>query len=687
MVELNYSKKQLKPLIEKFNIDVENDSNFHDIIMMFDGQTNYHMWAIKLFYGKVCGLDVIHRIKDWSETFKTEIKNLVKQNIIAYTTTNDLQGLFTEMRGLELLKNVREGASWFNTAQKKLIVDTLLKNPSGQNFNGLDAFMNQNTLVKWEKVFKGISRLAKTRREKLISTSSALYDIRDLFNHIENALSATYEWNREDLIAYMENNTPDCEIVFDKDNVMVLNIPSFKSSRALCGKGRTAWCLTREERYFKQYVLDPRDAKQYFLFDFNKREDNELAHIGFTVRRSEGIVNAHSTSNNNMCGEGIMVDGKRVNVQAALKMCNIPLCTYMDIKKPSYGWSMESILKMFASRTEDFSLSCNKNNVLIINVLTNNGATLLLKHSFIRNSYWQVNNSTKLYVVLNLNGDYKNDDACILIRYVNDRYGSVTLDRMLDTYNSTLPNDYLEKFDIKTSDYLNRENIDPKVLLHKLINEHQEKEAIRLLEQNENMDVNHVFESNLPIFAAIEQKMFNLFESIVNHSKFDSKTTDGYGETVLHRLLYAYDTNSPANSEVNVNVQRLINMMLSSNNIDLNVQDINAETALSVAACEPQLLWVVERLVNNTKVNVNIADDFNFTPLGTAINAKNIEAIKLLGTRPDLVIRKCDVDNAKKQGFNLYDVIEPNDNSEDGLVIQEDLNELSEIFAKAFGCL
>ena len=50
MVELNYSKKQLKSLIEKFNVDVENDGNFHEIIAMFDGQTNYHMWAMKLFW-------------------------------------------------------------------------------------------------------------------------------------------------------------------------------------------------------------------------------------------------------------------------------------------------------------------------------------------------------------------------------------------------------------------------------------------------------------------------------------------------------------------------------------------------------------------------------------------------------------------------------------------------------------
>ena len=215
----------------------------------------------------------------------------------------------------------------------------------------------------------------------------------------------------------------------------------------------------------------------------------------------------------------------------------------------------------------------------------------------------------------------------------------------------------------------------------------EEKEAVKLIENEKNMDVNYLFDSNLPIFASIENKMFNLFEAIVNHNKFDNKATDGYGETVFHRLLYAYDTTSPETNKDNMSIKRMINMMLDSNNVDFNAQDINAETVLSVACVEPSLLWVVERLVNNTNVNVNITDDFNFTPLGTAINAKNIDAIRILGTRPDLVIRKRDVENAKKQGFNLYDIIAPNDNSEDELVVQNEINELSEIFARAFGCL
>jgi hypothetical protein len=38
----------------------------------------------------------------------------------------------------------------------------------------------------------------------------------------------------------------------------------------MCGNGRTGWCLTREERYFNQYVKEQRDATQYFVFDFSK---------------------------------------------------------------------------------------------------------------------------------------------------------------------------------------------------------------------------------------------------------------------------------------------------------------------------------------------------------------------------------------------------------------------------------
>ena len=687
MIEMNYSKRQIKPIIEKYNIAVETDENFREIILMFNGQTNYQIWALKLFYNNICSIAVLARIRDWAIENPTEIKNLIRQNIVSYTKAEEMSGLFNEMRGLTLLKNLREGAAWFNTDQRKLLVDALTKNASGNIMNGLEAMTNISVLVEWEKLFNGVKRMAKTRKEKLISTSSALRDLSALHAHIKNALTETYEWNREDMLSYMEQNTPDCQVVFDKNNVVVLNVPSFKSSQSLCGKGRTCWCLTREDRYFRQYVTDC-GAKQYFLFDFNKREDHQLAHIGFTVHKTNGITNAHSCRNDNMCGSGINVDGERVNIQMALKKCSIPLSTYISLKKMKYTWNKESVLKMIDKNRDLFAISYCNDSRIIVNILNDNGYHLLLGHSLISSNIYSGNYSgKKLYAILNFDVEWNDESACILLRYTNDRYGSVSLDRVVDAYNTIYDDKigFLHKLGIKQSDYLGKETIDPKILLHKLINEHNETEAISLLSREADINVNYEFEANLPIFAAIEQNMFGLFEAIVNHKTYDSTTTNGYGASVFQSLLFAYDTSAAPSSNHNKNISRLLKVMLNSSNVDFNTQDINAETALSIACNIPSLLWVVEELVKKSSVNVNIVDDFNFTPLGSAINCKNLEAIKLLGTRKDLIIRACDEEHARARGFNLYDIIQPNSNSEDAL-IKSDMD-LSEIFAQAFGCL
>ena len=81
MIEMNYSKKQIKPIIEKYNIAVETDENFREIILMFNGQTNYQIWALKLFYNNICSIAVLARIRDWAIENPTEIKNLIRSEI------------------------------------------------------------------------------------------------------------------------------------------------------------------------------------------------------------------------------------------------------------------------------------------------------------------------------------------------------------------------------------------------------------------------------------------------------------------------------------------------------------------------------------------------------------------------------------------------------------------------------
>lgn len=684
MAEITFSKKQLTPVINKYSIDVDNDINFNKIITLFNGQTPYQIWALKLVFGDVCSIEVIEKIYQWINEFPTEIRNLVKGNIISYTKKDELAGLFNEMKGLMLLKDIREGVNAFNTRQRQMLTDALLKNVDGKTQNGLEAFNRRGELTEWANTFKKVLKLAPCRKQKLLSTSSALETVESIKDHITNALTETYDWNREDLLSYVEKQTPDCAVVFDNDNVIVLNVPSFKSSRSLCGKGRTSWCLTREERYFNQYVRDVSGAKQFFLFDFNLKENHKLAHIGFTVKNKQGVIYAHATDNGCMMDSGITVDNQRYNIYQALKRAKVPASVFMDLKKAKYDWNPNTIVKMVAKNSDEMQIVFNENNRMIVNCTSAKSASVFLSHTLINESTYNVNNKRAVYILFDFNYEMNHDNAIIVLIYEKDRYGSQSLNHMRDTFNSTLEKEYLTNIGINPNTLVIFNGIDPNILLHKFINENSEKDAIKLIDENKAINVNTAFENRLPIFNAIENKMLNLFNAIINHPTFDNNTTDGYGETILSTLLYTY-TSLTNNEKEKRNVVDMINIILDSKNVDLNVQNINLDTVVNIACEEPSLLWVAERLINNPNVNVNVVNDMNRTALGCAIANKNIEALQLLGTRYDIVIRDADRKLAANVGIVLDTYIAPNSNSESNCLIDDDALDLSEIFAQAFG--
>lgn len=691
MSEINYSKKQLNPLIEKFKINVQNNVVFHKIINMFDNQTPYQIWAIKAIFGGICPLEIIEQIKDWAENNQTEIKHLTKENIIAYKTKNDFSILLKEMEGLKRIVRTRNTINKFNTRQRDMLKNTVLNNIT----NGLEA-LSSSTFKEWDEILAKMETLVKHRKEKLISTSSAIDNISFLKEHIQTALLASYEWSKEDMISFMKRNANDCQIVYDNGDIVVLNIPSFKSSKLLCGNGRTGWCLTREDRYFNQYVKEPRDAKQYFLFDFSKREDDELAHIGFTVRKSEGITNAHSTKNYSMLGEGINYNGRKINITQALKMCHIPTKIFMPLKQlKNFKWNAEAILEYINENCGDLALCLCENNRIVVNCLTTLGITKLLGHTFINCRDIPISREYKAYVIIDLNLDYDDDKAIVVLTYAQDKYQMDSLRKIIDTYNANITNErYLDSISLSSDKFLNREAINPSILLHKLIDEKNETEAIKLIESNsDTLDVNYEFNQNVPVFSAIENKLYNVFGALINHKNFDCSTCDSFGESLLQSLMFNY---MPSEPDCNT-IKQMINTILDSETFDFNVQDINLDTAINIACDRKDLLWIVERLASKPNVNINIVNDFNCTALGTAIRKNNIDAIKILARRQDLVVREEDLELAKQNGINLNsllsesalhninkDISVGNVNS-NGEMSESDLtSDLSKIFAQAF---
>lgn len=697
MSEINYSKKQLNPLIEKFKINAETNEVFHKIIEMFDNQTPYQIWAIKAVFGGICPIELIARIKDWAENNQTEIQNLIKKNIIAYKTKGDFSTLMDEMNGLDRIARTRNTINKFNTRQREMLKEAILSPIK----TGLDA-LSSPYFKEWDEILAKMETLVKHRKEKLISTSSAIDDIAFLKEHIKTALAATYEWVKDDMLSFMARNASDCKIVFDGGDVVVLNIPSFKSSKLLCGNGRTGWCLTRQDSYFKQYVLDPKDAKQYFLFDFSKREDDELAHIGFTVRRSEGITNAHSTKNYNLLGSGISYKGKNVNITQALKMCNVPTKIFMPMKDlRNFRWDMRLVLDYISQNQNDLAICVCENNRIVVRPLTANGLTKMVSHTFVNTRDFSTSGENKVYIILDFNLSFDDDKSVVVIGYSKDNYHMDSLRKIVDGYNANITQErYLDSIGLSSDKFLNREEINPSILLHKLIDEKNETEAVALIaKEGDNFDVNFEFNQNVPVFSAIENKLYRVFEAIINHKKFDCTTCDSFGESLLQSLMFNYmPESSNSDRRENEAVKQMINTILDSENFDFNVQDINLDTAINIACDRKELLWIVERLASKPNVNINIVNDFNYTALGTAIRKKNIDAIRILSRRPDLVVREEDFELAKQNGVNLSELLsedvlnnvhkesevrQVNENGE--ITTSDDLaSDLSKIFAKAF---
>jgi hypothetical protein len=246
--------------------------------------------------------------------------------------------------------------------------------------------------------------------------------------------------------------------------------------------------------------------------------------------------------------------------------------------------------------------------------------------------------------------------------YGSDLYGSLSF---LSGYNLIGKKfnkiSELHKDNIKQSDFISCDGIEPRVMLHKLIDEGDENGAIELIDKNgKDFDVNFEFNMRLPIFSAISNNMIKLFKKIINHPKFDNTCEDAFGDSILQTLLYIYGS-----GDVNITKERknnlvdMIKIILSSKTFDFNTKDINLDTAIIFCCQQPETAWVTEELVKNKNVDINCKNDAGMTPLSCAIYSNSIESIKALGMRPDLVITPEDKELAKMHKIDLSSLIKP----------------------------
>jgi len=657
MSELNYSKKQIQPLIDKYAINAETNTTFARIITMFDGQPNYQLWGVKVVFSKAIKVEELETIKNWADENPSLIKLLSKNgNLICYSSTSDFVTLRREMDGLCKISFVKNIISRFNTDQRKILTDAI----KPDSYNGLTCNGN-STFMSWFNLFDKFNKLSANTKTKVIGRMSAVRNVKDIETLLNQALQEKYSWNKEDLLSFVANNTPACDVVFDDGNIVILQVKNYKDSNTLC-YGRTSWCITSSEGQWKNYVSG-KGNKQYFFFDFSKPEKDELAHIGFTVSDTNGFHAAHSTSDANMMNMGINYHGKNVNIQQALSSVGVGLGLFLKLKvNNNFKWDVESLLEYVKKRSNELAIAYNKDGRVIVNALTNSGLSSLCSHSFIKYSNMPIDTNSKCYVLFDFNLTSNDDKSVVAVYYKKDTYKIDTLSQMWDAYGTNLKDEkYFSKIGIKTDDYLNREAVNPSILLHKLIDEGDETGAIELIEKEKEIDINFVFNDKRPVFSAMDAKMHRVVGKIIASEKFDSNVDDGFGESLIQNLLYAYylDETNKISSKNAENVKEMLNIIIDSGKFDLNFVDDNEDTTINIACNNPNMLWLVEKLAANKDINVNQVNDIGWTALGNAIRFGNTKAIEILGKRPDLKVTDKDRELAKKKGIDLDKFIKP----------------------------
>lgn len=645
MANLVYAKKRLEPIIKKFGIDVDNDVTFKAIITLFNGQTDYQIWALKVFHDSSVSIDQLKLIQEWANTNPTEISHLSKHNIVSYKTPSDIAMLFSEIGSLDAMHMVTKFIAKFNTEQRQILKNTLINDVVIYNCLNYPAFNN------FFKLVKDFETLPQHRQQKFISLMSAVYSFDEIIVHLHRALEESYTWNREDMLSFAQRNCKDTEVCFDKDNVVILRVPTYESSTKLCGGGRTSWCLTRDRSYFTRYTKENDNAQQFFLFDFNKAENHDLSHVGFSVNPNRGINYAHSTRNGNLMSE-LEVNGEKWDIHKVLETLHIDKSAYIRLKKlKNYAWDKLNFCTSFSSKVNNIKEL--EDGRIIVSLGDNKTLRGIIDHTLIQHDFDF--RSSSIFAVLDFSKDVNDENALLIVVFVKDKYETLSFKHIFNAYNQKYDKtNTLKHFSLTSDMFVNNIITNPNILLHKLIDEHNTEEAVKLLKENKDVDPNFVFFASMPAIKAITIGDANLFKAITAHPKFNINLTDGFGEPYSHFLLIMMETQ--INSKKNMSAwMEMCLTVLENKDYDVNRLNLNDDTTLHCACEHPAFVPIVEYLINRDDVDINKVNDWGFRPIDVALDCEkvNVEAIKLLLTRQDLIISDDTQAMCKAKGVDL----------------------------------
>ena len=344
-----------------------NDPILKTIFAYVNGSKNFFGWAIKLFFKERIPLVQIKWIMSFNERYQNLTRDLKKKTITAYTTRENVFLLIDEMIVLRREKRIKDTINEFNTVQKRILQDIELDDVA------------RMAMSRFQK-------LSPVKRQNFIRKMSTVDDGKTILREMEQLLRIHFRWDKNDFLRFLDNNPAPVELVWESGDAVLVRVGDYETIKDIAKS--TNWCISKNKKYWNDYVGMRKDATQYVLLDFAKPEDDNYSIVGFTVCK-QGITNAHDFTNNDIleggedAGRVIMPpmlftylkhSKEKINIFTLLDNYGIELDELCHREKFSFEWNKASFIKRLQELfpASHYNIISEVDNKVAVQILDNN---------------------------------------------------------------------------------------------------------------------------------------------------------------------------------------------------------------------------------------------------------------------------------------------------------------------------
>lgn len=488
------NKKLLTPIFSKYVPQSDAISMF--FYTQCHETPNLCAWALTNIFKHHVDIALVINIVNWFNKYGKNGSKLAKGSATSYNGIDSLLALENEASKIRSAKRSNDVINTFNTTQKKLLKSVDLTE-------------------KDTKILSKFGTLSNVKRTNFIQKVSTFEDPQEILKQMALLANVHFEWKEESLIEYINKaDNIACNVIFHENHIILVEVKNYDTVKYLAKS--TNWCISKNKKYWNDYIERRKDAKQYIIFDFNKEEDDELSIVGFTINGRKGITNAHSFTNNNLMGSGlsnINIESwfsNSHNIHDIISKCNIPITALIPKRPSRFAWNKDSFITYLEQCVgKKYDILYSEGGKLAFTV-TNEGISYLFGSDYDRVYDFGYSSAEKHFFFVDFNKKeddgnrilfgliFKNEDGEETCGVVFNAYCQQThflFDNLLDEFN--LPYDIICRVDDKVNRFYSTVKRCNKEGIKSLINNPQVLKELKKEDIHTRSTLSNAFEQSL----------------------------------------------------------------------------------------------------------------------------------------------------------------------------------------------